>query len=162
MSGPPPKDPNQRARRNKDPNPTTVLQRGMAKPFPLPQELRACAGFKASDPCCPQHVRTRAWYRTWTTSPQAAEWLATDFLALLDTAYLVHKFYGGDTFVASEIRLRVSKWGATAEDRMRLRMTLAPVDDEPGHAPSARARGRARREYLSLVDEAAGDAVAGA
>jgi hypothetical protein len=43
---------------------------------------------------------------------------------------LVDTFYQGDTKVAGEIRQRVSKWGATVEDRARLRMSIEDDQDQ--------------------------------
>ncbi|MFJ2114154.1 hypothetical protein ACIOEX_20080 [Streptomyces sp. NPDC087850] len=46
------------------------------------------------------------------------------------TTKLVDGFFLGDFKLAGEIRQRVAKWGATVEDRARLRMVIEPVDDE--------------------------------
>ncbi|WP_328377032.1 hypothetical protein OHB13_11810 [Streptomyces sp. NBC_00440] len=76
----------------------------------------------------------RRFWRTWATSPQAAAWAETDWAELEITVKIVDAFYQGDVKLAGEIRQRVAKWGATTEDRARLRMSLeAPEDqgDEP-------------------------------
>lgn len=72
----------------------------------------------------------RRFWRTWATSPQSANWLETDWAELEITTKLVDAFYQGDTKAASEIRQRVAKWGATVEDRNRLRMTVEDPEDE--------------------------------
>ncbi|MGW5773098.1 phage terminase small subunit [Streptomyces longwoodensis] len=77
----------------------------------------------------------RRFWKTWATSPQATQWLETDWAELEITAKLVDSFYQGDTKVAGEIRQRVSKWGATTEDRARLRMSVE--DQDPGEAGTA-------------------------
>jgi hypothetical protein len=43
---------------------------------------------------------------------------------------LVDAFYAGDTKLAGEIRQRVAKWGATVEDRARLRMSIEDEGQE--------------------------------
>lgn len=133
--GLPPKDPERRARRNADPVAGTVL------PFQ-----------KARQPALPAGVswprQTRTWWAMWGKSAQAALMTATDWSFLQDTA-LIHKaFWEGDLTVAGELRLRVAKFGATLEDRARLRITFAEADagdrarpkgDQPAR-PSARER----------------------
>ncbi|MFJ7329040.1 hypothetical protein ACIQVN_22710 [Streptomyces cyaneofuscatus] len=66
----------------------------------------------------------RRFWRTWATSPQAGNWAETDWAELEITVKLVDAFYGGDVKLAGEIRQRVAKWGATTEDRSRLRMSI--------------------------------------
>ncbi|MEU6389973.1 hypothetical protein [Streptomyces sp. NPDC046939] len=54
------------------------------------------------------------------------------------TTKLVDGLFLGDLKLAGEIRQRVAKWGATVEDRARLRMTFEkPGDDEPAGAAEA-------------------------
>jgi hypothetical protein len=114
-NGPPPKDPAKRRRRNAAPVPTTVVaEDGQIRGPDLPD------GF----PWPPQTLR---WWRTWRTSPQAQTLTTTDWDFLIDTAVIHAAFWHGDTSVAGELRLRVAKFGATPEDRMRLRMQI----DEP-------------------------------
>ncbi|GCD99851.1 phage terminase small subunit [Embleya hyalina] len=83
----------------------------------------------------------KRFWRTWSTSPQAREWQETDWAELELTVVLVDAFFLGETKHASEIRLRVAKWGATTEDRARLRMTFdksAEADeDEPANETAA-------------------------
>lgn len=107
--GPAPKDPDERRRRNADPIGTSTLIeddeiRGPDLPggieWPLP---------------------TLAWWQTWRTSAQAQRFAQTDWDFLVDTALLHARFWKGDVKVAGELRLRVAKFGATVEDRQRLR-----------------------------------------
>jgi len=73
----------------------------------------------------------KRFWRTWSTAPQTANWAETDWTELEITVRLVDRFYQGEDKLASEIRMRVSKWGATVEDRARLRMTFeTPSDDD--------------------------------
>ena len=70
----------------------------------------------------------RRFWRTWACSPQSAAWAETDWAELEITVKLVDAFYQGETRHAGEIRQRVSRWGATVEDRARLRMS---IEDQP-------------------------------
>ncbi|MEU6765893.1 hypothetical protein ABZ916_25675 [Streptomyces sp. NPDC046853] len=72
----------------------------------------------------------RRFWKTWATSPQSSAWAETDWAELEITAKLVDAFYQGDVKLAGEIRQRVAKWGATTEDRARLRMSLEDPEDE--------------------------------
>lgn len=81
----------------------------------------------------------------WADSPLSDDFTSTDWSELLDTAFLHARFWRGDIKVAGELRLRVAKFGATPEDRARLRIQFAQADeaDEKRAAPkSAGSRGR--------------------
>ena len=124
MRGPAPKDPRTRARRNADPIASTTLRFERAEPPTLPPSLAAS-----------EHVRR--WWSTWVDSPQAEHFGSTDWLFLLETAFIAGQFYDGDMKVAAELRLRVAKFGATPEDRARLRMQFAQADEADSKRPSA-------------------------
>ncbi|MFC4501739.1 MULTISPECIES: hypothetical protein [Streptomyces] len=72
----------------------------------------------------------KRFWKTWSQSPQSASWVETDWAELEITTKLVDEFFKGDTKVAGEIRQRVAKWGATVEDRNRLRMKIEDPEDE--------------------------------
>ncbi|AJC53986.1 hypothetical protein [Streptomyces sp. 769] len=73
----------------------------------------------------------RRFWDTWCRSPQVETFEETDWTELELTTVLVDRFHQGDTKLAAEIRLRVAKWGATTEDRSRLRMSFDKhVEDE--------------------------------
>lgn len=88
--------------------------------------------------------RTREWWRMWNESPLSADFTQTDWDFLLDTAVLHARFWNGLMSVAPELRLRVAKFGATPEDRARLRITFAQADelDEKRTAPKSTSRQR--------------------
>src|SRR3989442_985743 len=114
--GPAPKDPAQRRRRNVDPVPSTeVAADGSVRGPDLP------VGFDWPAP-------TRDWWETWRRSPQASAFTDTDWGFLVDTALLHAELWAGNGAVAGELRLRVAKFGATPEDRARLRMTIVDPD----------------------------------
>jgi hypothetical protein len=86
------------------------------------------------------HSRTKTWWETWRKSAQAQRFGPTDWDFLLDTALLHHVMWTkGRWEFASEVRLRAAKFGATPEDRMRLKIA---VDMPDGAAPQAKAPGQ--------------------
>jgi len=97
----------------------------------------------------PWHPRTLAWWDTWRQSPQAQTFTATDWDFLIDTALMHHTMWSkGRWEFASELRLRAAKFGATPEDRLRLRMQVTP-----GPVPEA-AKPASRYGHLRAVKEA--------
>lgn len=81
------------------------------------------------------HPATLRWWRTWADSPLAANLPAVDWCELEACAVLHHEFMRKRTFtLASELRLRVAKFGATPEDRLRLKIKV----DTPGSTPAAK------------------------
>jgi hypothetical protein len=139
--GPAPKDPVTRRRRNIAP-PSTVISvddeiRGPDLPVDvLPDHEQ-------------WHPRTREWWRTWRRSPQAQAFTATDWDFLIDTALMHHTMWlKGRWEFASELRLRAAKFGATPEDRQRLRMQVTP-QVQPEEAKPA-----SRYGHLRAVEEA--------
>jgi hypothetical protein len=81
----------------------------------------------------------------WIDSPQADHFGSSDWQYLLDTALIHARLWRGDLSAASELRLRVSEFGATPSARARLRMVFAEADGaDQGRgssgAPSARER----------------------
>lgn len=102
------------------------------------------------------HPRTRQWWDTWRRSPQAQTFIDTDWDFLLDTALLHAIMWSrGRWEFASEVRLRAAKYGATPEDRMRLKLKIeTPADKtEPAETPRSTSD---RRKNLRIVSEDAG------
>jgi hypothetical protein len=62
--------------------------------------------------------------------------METDWTELEITTLLVDQLYLGDTKVAGEIRQRVAKWGATNEDRARLRMKFEKPEEGSEKPPA--------------------------
>ncbi|MGV7802836.1 phage terminase small subunit [Mycobacterium kansasii] len=97
---------------------------------------------------------TRRWWETWGAEPMAADFTATDWDFLLDTALLHARVWAeGDLKLLPELRLRVAKLGATGEDRARLRITYAAADqaDEKRKTPPPGGGSRSRRGPLKAV-----------
>lgn len=79
------------------------------------------------------HPLTKKWWEHWRTSPQASRMLSDpDWDFLLDTALMHHIMWTkGRWEFASEIRIRVAKFGATVEDRLRLKAEIEVPEQTP-------------------------------
>jgi hypothetical protein len=99
------------------------------------------------------HPRTRAWWEMWRRSAQADTFTESDWSFLLDTALMHHAMWSkGQWTLAAEVRLRVAKFGATPEDRARLRMVFADADEkDEKRAAKKGAASRDRRGPLKAV-----------
>lgn len=97
---------------------------------------------------------TLTWWDTWRKSAQATTFTDTDWSFLLDTALLHMDFWDGDRSVAAELRLRAAKFGATPEDRARLKIEIGEPP-KPGRGQESPAKKAARRaRVLSAVESA--------
>jgi len=96
------------------------------------------------------HPQTRRWWAMWGESPLSEDFTATDWSELLDTAVLHSLFWAGESRHAAELRLRVAKFGATPEDRARLRIQFAAADEADEKRTVRRPSSR-RREGLRLA-----------
>ena len=119
--GPAPKPKGSRARRNKDPQ---ILRIITAQPveqpsLPVIEQVVLDENGKPRKKRFTWPTMTRRWWKMWGESPLSAEYTETDWSFLLDTAYLHALYWKGDFRQASELRLRVAKFGATPEDRAR-------------------------------------------
>jgi len=74
---------------------------------------------------------TLKWWETWRTCALAPKFTDTDWAFLLDTAVLHADFWLGDRSVAAELRLRAAKFGATPEDRARLKIEVGDPSKPP-------------------------------
>lgn len=142
--GPAPKPADRRARRNKDPIGTTVLQFVHGEQPFLPADVD-------------WHPQTVEWWSVWARTPLAATFTETDWQFLLDTAVLHHKLWrDGNVKVMAELRLRVAKFGATPEDRARLRIVFADADEKDEkrriEGSSSSSAGAVRYNGLKLAD----------
>ena len=118
--GPAPKPANRRARKNKDPIGLKIVE---SDPVPQPELPKRMPNGE------PWPQITRAWWRMWGRDPLAADFRATDWAELRDTAVIHGAYWSGDLKLAGELRLRTAKFGATAEDRARLRIQYAAADE---------------------------------
>lgn len=142
--GPAPKDPRKRARANKDPIPTRIVEVDGIEPPELPDDL-----LPGGDEW---HPATMRWWRTWCESPLAADLPAVDWAEFELLAVLHHEFMRKRTFtLASELRLRIAKFGATPEDRARLRIQIADADARDARRPQAPPASRERFGDLRVL-----------
>lgn len=84
------------------------------------------------------HPRTVALWQALRRNPLLRDEIDLGWEFLLDTALMHHTMWTkGRWEFASEVRLRLAKYGATPEDRMRLKMKVKTPLDEQKVAPSA-------------------------
>lgn len=90
--------------------------------------------------------RTREWWALWGGSAIAETFTFSDWEFLLDTA-LIHADVWGNYNLdrLPELRLRVAKFGATPEDRARLRITFADADERDAKRPAGAPQAAAQR-----------------
>jgi hypothetical protein len=128
--GPAPKDPSKRRRRNTTDPETVIVNDGELRGPELPE------GVLPGDE--EWHPMTVNWWQTWRTSPMAATFLDTDWAFLLDAALMHHTAWTkGRWEFLSEVRMRSAKFGATPEDRARLKLKV----DDPSAGPQRPAQG---------------------
>ena len=146
--GPAPKDASRRARANKDPIQSTALRLVRAGAPALPD-----LGYDSDGNKLNWHPRTENWWEIWARSELSRDFTETDWSFLLDTALMHHAMWSkGQWTLAAEVRLRVAKYGATPEDRARLRITFADADEAEDNRADRRAAGaRARRGALKAA-----------
>lgn len=148
--GPAPKDPSTRARRNAGPAPLRTVDAQTIEPQALSDDL-----LPEGDVWHPATVR---WWRRWCESNLVGDLLPVDWSELEACAVLHHEYMRKRSFtLASELRLRMAKFGATPEDRARLRIQVVAADE----AEEKPARRVAASQYGSLKSLGGRDAVAG-
>ena len=118
--GPAPKPADQRRHRIKDKIPTSnLVDDGQA----LGPELTELTGRQDWLPA------VKKWYATWRTSPQAKQFIDTDWMRLGMVAYLYEQYLiEPKSTLLSEIRLNEERLGATIVDRQRARMNVEKTE----------------------------------
>jgi hypothetical protein len=96
---------------------------------------------------------TRSWWQHWRESPQAQTFIETDWSFLLDTALLHAELWLGDCSVESALRLRVAKFGATPEDRLRMKLAVGEPAGGPEPRQSARQTANRKARLLRALDD---------
>lgn len=147
--GPSPKPATKRARSNSDPMGVRVVESGPAPAPELPEAM------PTPDGPLPWPEQTLRWWANWLADPLAADFRTSDWDELLAAAVLHGRFWAGDVKVAPELRLRTAKFGATPEDRLRLRIQFSAADEADDKAARRRARtedgpGSSRGRYKQL------------
>ncbi len=144
--GPAPKQNDRRARRNSDPVPLRVIS---VEPIEQPELPTVMVEVDGSLAEFRWPAVTLDWWRMWAESPLSAEFTSSDWSFLVDTALLHARLWMGVTSVASELRLRVAKFGATPEDRLRLRIQFAHAEEVEQRASKPAPGSRSRRGPLT-------------
>lgn len=142
-----PKPDHLRARGNKGKNPVHIIESEPVAQPPLPER----PGGE------PWPERTVQWWRMWADDPLSAEFRATDWAELMDTALVHAEVWSGNVKLANELRLRTQMFGTTAEARARLRIQYAAADEaedkrERRRAGKAGEETKKRYEGLRAVD----------
>lgn len=140
--GPPPKDPTKRARRNADPIAQRVFIAAPADQPALTELLGQTNPLTALDwhPATSLFWQQLAEFPT-TSSLQAAQWSSLARAIMIDDAML-----SGDTKLAGESRLRLSKYGIDPDDLARLRVQIVAADEaEERRSPAKGGSARERR-----------------
>lgn len=125
-TGPPPKDPSTRARRNKDVVQLRVVDATPVRRPELPNftvQVTIDGELVTQEFVWPE--MTRQWWAALDQHPLAREFIEADWSYLMETARVHAAFWLGDVRVAGELRMRESKYGFTPEDRIKLRISLA-------------------------------------
>ena len=130
------KDSNKRVRRNAEPEPSRVVTIAVAAQPELP------AG--------EWHPQTIEWWDMWGRSPLTAGYTEVDWAELLSTAVVHSAMWSGDLKMAAELRQRVAKFGATPEDRARLRIQFASADEADERRGTRQAGESSRERYTGL------------
>lgn len=144
--GPAPKDPSERRRRNLEDAPERIASDGRLHGPELPLDVLNE----------PWHPRTLAWWETWRRAAQARTFVGTDWDFLIDTALMHHTMWEkGRWEFAAELRLRAAKFGATPEDRARLKIQVG--EDAP-RSPVAQPRSRSAKDRKDRLLKAVQDA----
>ncbi|MGW1553654.1 phage terminase small subunit [Streptomyces sp. NPDC002346] len=128
--GPAPKDPSKRRRRNAADPETVIVPDDELRGPELPEGVLG-VNTKTGE-LTEWHPMTLLWWNEWRTSPQAQTFTGTDWSFLVDTALMHHAMWEkGQWTLAAEVRLRAAKFGATPEDRARLKLKV----DDPTARP---------------------------
>ena len=84
------------------------------------------------------HPQTVEWWTAMRGFPLLADEPEVGWQFLIDTALMHHVMWTkGRWEVAAELRLRAAKYGATPEDRMRLKIKVIRPSSQPASSASA-------------------------
>lgn len=139
--GPPPKAPGKRVGHSKDRIAGREVSFLPVEPHDLPGDLLPDGE--------EWHTATLRWWKRWCESPLAENLPEVDWSELESCAVLHHEFMRKRSFtLGSELRLRMAKFGATPEDRQRLRIITTTADEKDSTQKPAGSSSRERRGVL--------------
>ena len=138
MPGPAPKAMGTKAGRSADRVPFRVMGLPVAPQPELPEFFRMFDGERPRKIKYPDE--TRKWWDAWRTSPLNDGFTEHDWDYLLEAAILHAQFHLDIDRMkcASELRQRMAKFGATPEDRAKLRIVSVTADTAEETAEEAR------------------------
>jgi hypothetical protein len=151
--GVPPKDDDARQRRNAPIfDKTPVKWDGIVRGPELPGPYAWCN-------------RTKEWWQMWRESPQAMVMHDSDWESMLETALLHNRLWSNPsgqtpqalTNLTAEIRRRVAAFGATFEDRLKLRMSISSPATEAAEEAQIKADAESAVDYFSKLTQAAAE-----
>lgn len=145
IPGPAPKARNKRARRNKDTRELRIVDLA-----PAPQPELPTLRIHGREKKWPEE--TIEWWKIWGDSALSDGFTAIDWWELAITAMFHARVILGSADAASEYRLRVSKFGATPEDRAKLRISSATADVAERKAGPKKPSNKDEYKGLELVD----------
>lgn len=127
MTGPPPKKPATRQRRNRTSTATTLEAASVVR-VALPDDRK-------------WHTRTQAAWDIWWASPMVEEWVDADVPALLELAVLVDDFWTAGTLAdrtraRAEIRMSSREFGLTPLSRRSLQWEVKRVQAAEREQPA--------------------------
>lgn len=103
------------------------------------------------------HPKTREWWDSWRASDQAIMFEKTDWEELESTALIHHNIWNNPKISVAqlsaglaELRQRVAKFGATYEDRLKLRMKFADASIKEDKVVES---GRRKVDYRKMFEE---------
>lgn len=97
------------------------------------------------------HPQTLALWDALRRNPLLVDEPDLGWQFLIDTALMHHTMWQkGRWEFASEVRLRVAKYGATPEDRLRLKVKILTPEDKPAESATP-ASATARRRNLHIA-----------
>lgn len=108
--------------------------------------------------------RTKDWWKTWRQSPQAMVMHDTDWETMLEAALLHNRFWDPEcpdtarNAIAAELRRRVAAFGATFEDRLKLRMSVNTPQSEQATEAAIQETAKATVNYMERLTKAAAEA----
>lgn len=107
--------------------------------------------------------KTRQWWDMWRSSPQSMVMLDSDWEELLVAALIHHRIWnpagrdGGQIMVnlASELRRRTEKYGATFADRLQMNMDITTPNDITDDEAQIELDAAEAVDYLTRLTETA-------
>src|SRR5574343_878822 len=133
MSGPVPKDPALRQRRNRTTSAARLEAGGerlRQRRVPALPKIVQDTDAEGNPVQLEWHPMTRAWWRDVWRSPMAPEFLQADVHGLYRLALLVNAYWRApSTALAAEIRLEQQTFGLTPLDRRRLQWEVSRAEE---------------------------------